>query len=70
MSLKALEVQTGIQRAIPGEQKILLALEMSVFTRDLAKERIRRDHPFWNEMQVDRELLRIAFLPKSLPANF
>ena len=65
----ALEVQLRIQRAMSGEQRFLLAFEMSVFARDLAKERIRREHPQWNEADVARELLRLAFLPDPLPVR-
>lgn len=50
-----------------GEQRITLAYEMSMFARDLAREGIRRDHPDWTEAQIARELLRLAFLPATLP---
>jgi len=50
-----------------GEQRILLAFEMSLFARDLARAGIQRDHPAWDEARVDRELLRLAFLPDPLP---
>jgi len=52
-----------------GEQRLLLAFEMSLFARDLAGERIRCEHPEWEESRVARELLRIAFLPAPLPAR-
>lgn len=68
-SPKAHEMQLQIHRSMSGEQRILIALEMSLFARDLASERIRSEHPDWNELQVQRELLRIAFLPKPLPAH-
>lgn len=61
-------LQLQIQRAMPGEQRLLLALEMSLFARELAKEGIRREHPEWSEAQVARELVRLAFLPALLPA--
>jgi hypothetical protein len=61
-------VQLQIQRAIPGEQRLIIALEMSLFARELAKQRIRQEHPDWAESQVSRELLRLAFLPAPLPA--
>lgn len=50
-----------------GEQRLLIAFEMSLFARDLAKAGIRRDHPEWPESQVALELLRLAFLPAALP---
>jgi hypothetical protein len=60
-------LQLEIQNAMSGEQRLLLALDMSLFARELAKEGVRRDHPEWTEAQVARELLRLAFLPSSLP---
>ena len=46
-----------------------MALEMSLFARELAKERIRKAHLEWSEVQVVRELVRLAFLTASLPAR-
>ena len=65
----AREIQLQVQRAMSGEQRLLLAFEMSEFARDLARKRIRLDHPEWEEGQVARELLRIAFLPAPLPSG-
>jgi len=62
-------VRLQVQRTLSGEQRLLLALEMSQFARDLAREGIRRDHPEWSETQVARELIRLAFLPAPLPAR-
>jgi hypothetical protein len=50
-----------------GEQRLLVAFEMSMFARELAKEGIRQEHPDWSETQVARELIRLAFLPEPLP---
>jgi len=58
-----------IQNAMSGEQRLLLALEMSLFARELAKAGIRRDHPEWTEAQVAHELLRLAFFPAPLPVG-
>jgi hypothetical protein len=63
-------LQLKIQNAMSGEQRLLLALEMSLFARELAKAGIRRDHPEWTEAQVARELLRLSFLPAPLPVGF
>jgi hypothetical protein len=52
-----------------GEERFLLAVEMSLFARELARERIRAEHPDWPEADVARELLRLAFLPDPLPAR-
>ena len=62
-------LQLKIQSAMSGEQRMLLAFEMSLFARELAKEGIRRDHPEWTEGQIARELMRLAFLPSPLPAG-
>jgi hypothetical protein len=51
-----------------GEQRLLLAFEMSMFARELNRAGIRHDHPVWTEPQVARELLRLAFLPEPLPS--
>jgi hypothetical protein len=60
--------QLEILRAMSGEQRMMLAYEMSMFVRELMKEGIRRDHPDWTEAQIARELLRRAFFPAPLPA--
>ena len=62
-------VQFQILRAVPGEQRLLMALEMSLFARELAKARIRLEHPDWPEKRVARELVRLAFLPAPMPAR-
>jgi hypothetical protein len=61
-------VQIDVLRAMSGEQRILLAFEMSLFARELAREGIRREHPDWPEARVARELLRLAFFPAPLPS--
>jgi len=66
-SHKAQAVQVEIQRSMSGEQRLRLAFETSQFARELSRERIRREHPDWLETQLDRELLRLAFLPAPLP---
>ena len=60
-------VQLRIQQAMSGEQRLLLAFEMSLFARELARAGIRQEHPEWSETEVARELLRLAFLPAPLP---
>ena len=62
-------VQLGIQRAMSGERRLLLALDMSVTARDLAIAGIHSDHPEWSEAEVRRELLRHAFIPGQLPVR-
>jgi hypothetical protein len=62
-------VPLRVQRKMPGEERLLMALEMSLFTRELAKERIRRELPEWSDTDVQRELLRRAFLSGPMPAS-
>jgi len=68
-SREAEKVQLQIQRNMSGEQRILLAFEMSLFARELARARIQHDHPDWDDTRINRELLRLAFLPDPLPAR-
>lgn len=67
---EAQAVQEEIIRAMTGEQRVLLAFEMSEFVRELARSGIRQQHPDWPEDLVARELLRLAFFPKPLPPGF
>jgi len=62
-------VQLEIQRTMSGEQRFLMALEMSLFARELAKERIRAEHPEWTHSRVALELVRLALLPAPMPAR-
>jgi hypothetical protein len=57
------------ERAMTGEQRILEALEMSLFAREVAKAKVRADHPEWSETQVAREVLRLEFLPEPMPSG-
>lgn len=62
-------VQLELHRAMTGERKIALAYEMSMFGRELNRARLRQEHPEWTETEIVRELLRLAFFPKPLPAG-
>ena len=62
-------VQLKVQRAMSGEQRLLMAFEMSMFARELAMARVRSEHPDWPEKQIAMELLRLAFLPDPRPAS-
>jgi len=61
--------QMQIEAAMTGEERLREAFDMSEFARELAKARIRRDNPSWDESQVAREALRLAFLPAPLPSG-
>jgi hypothetical protein len=66
---EAQALQDQIHRAMTGEQRVMLAFEMILFARELARAGIRELHPDWPDDRVARELLRLAFLPKPLPAG-
>jgi hypothetical protein len=66
-SSAAQAVQLEVQRSMSGEQRLLLAFEMSLFARELNRGRIRHEHPEWQEARIARELLRLVFLPAPLP---
>lgn len=68
-SAAAQAVQLNIHRSMSGEQRLLLAYEMSMFARELNRARLLREHPEWTEASIARELLRLAFLPAPLPAG-
>lgn len=63
-------VQVEIYRKMTGEQRLLLAFEMSMSARELIRARLLSEHPEWTEAQIAHELLRLAFFPQPLPAGF
>jgi hypothetical protein len=65
----AARVQVEILRRMTPAQRLDIAMEMSDATREGALSRIRSEHPDWTDWQVKRELLRLTFLPKPLPAG-
>lgn len=69
-SPEARAIQDEILRAMTGEQRVELAFEMSMFARELTRAGIQHEHPDWPEDRVARELLRLIFLPRPLPAGF
>lgn len=66
---EARAIQEQIQRRMSGEQRLLLAWDMSLFARELTRAGIRHEHKDWSEAQVEREMLRLAFPPCPLPAG-
>jgi len=63
-------MQARILDAMSGEQRVLLAFEMSHYMHELAKQGIRDLHPDWAEDQVTREFLRSLFPPGKAPRGF
>ncbi|HEY0021917.1 MAG TPA: hypothetical protein VGB24_03375 [Longimicrobium sp.] len=66
-SPEAAAIQDEIIRRMTGEQRLLLAIEMSEFARELAASRLRQEHPDWTDWEIKRELLRYAFEGLPLP---
>ena len=60
-------MQIKIARAMTVEQRLLIALDLSLMLRDLMKAGIRNDHPKWSEQQVEHEAQRLTFFPEPLP---
>ncbi len=56
-----------VQSFMTGEQKVLLSFEMSYFDREIRKQKARKEHPEWSELEVMHEILRQAFLPSPVP---
>jgi hypothetical protein len=63
-------VQRAAQRALSGDRRLEIAMEMSLVARRLAESRIRSEHPDWSSTQVARELLRLAFHPAAIPPGY
>lgn len=60
--LTVAEMQVAAQRRLTGEQRLSLAFEMSRLARQLLLARLGHEHPDWSRRQMERELLRSAFL--------
>ena len=63
-------MQARILDSMSGEQRVLMAFEASHYIHELAKQRIRDDHPDWPEDKVMRAFLRSLFPPGGEPQGF
>ncbi len=54
---EAREVQTAVYRRMGGARRVEIALELSELVRDLARARIRQQHPAFDDRAVEDELL-------------
>jgi hypothetical protein len=63
-------MQSRIHESMSGEQRLLMALEMSYFAHELAKQGLRDAHPDWQEERVRREFLRSLFPPARHPLAY
>jgi hypothetical protein len=66
-SPEAAEIQASIYRGMTGEERLQLAVQMSVAARELTLARLRVQHPEWSDRELKRELLRYAFGSAPLP---
>jgi hypothetical protein len=62
-------IQSQIHERMSGEQRLLMALEMSHFAHELAKQGLRDAHPDWSENRVQREFLLSLFPPGMAPSG-
>jgi len=60
-------MQIRIFRSMTIEQHLETALEISLLSRALMRAGVRRDHPDWSDIEIQREVPRLAFLPQPLP---
>ena len=63
-------MQARILDSMSGEQRLLMAFEASHFVHELAKQRIRDEHPDWTAQKVTREFLLSLFPPGKAPRGF
>ncbi len=54
---EAREVQTAVYRRMGGARRVEIAFELSELVRDLARARIRKQHPSFDDRAVEDELL-------------
>ena len=57
------KMQADLHEAMSGEQRVMLAFEMSDAMHELAKQYLRDRHPEWPEKQVTRHYL-FSLLPE------
>ena len=67
---KIQEMHDRMIMAMSEEKRLRLALDACELSRALARAGIRSRHPDWSEEQIEREFLRILFLPDPLPSGF
>jgi hypothetical protein len=52
---------------LAGGQRMSLWFEVSMFDRDIRKQKIRREHPDWSELEVMHQIMRQAFRSEPVP---
>ena len=66
----ARDLQDQAMRRMTGAERLQLASEMSVVTRELTMARFRQEHPDWEPTRLLAELLRSVLPADSLPPQF
>ena len=64
---EAAAIQSQVIERLTVAQRLELTFEMSALARARARPRLREEHADWGENELDRELLRLVFLPDDLP---
>jgi hypothetical protein len=62
---EALEEQLRRYRRMTGEQRLLIALRLHELSCDVARDAIRRQHPFATPEEVEQQLHRRLELARS-----
>ena len=66
---RAAAIQTRVLRGLGGSRRLTMALEMSLFARELALTRLGRQHPEWSDRELNLELLRQVYPSLSHPLS-
>jgi len=56
-----------IHRRLSGPERMRIGMDMSLAGRAMCKAGLHREHPDWTEVRLQKEILRYAFQPGSLP---
>jgi hypothetical protein len=63
---ESVRMQAAIHAAMTTEERLRIAIDMSDFTRDLARAGLRARRPELSEAEIERELLRLLY-PNEAP---
>jgi len=59
-SAEAVKIQDAVHRRLTGAARLRIALDMSETVRELARARLRSQHPEWDARRLALELLRLV----------
>ena len=65
----AAAIQVRVLKGLSDSKRLAMALEMSLFARELALTRLGRQHPEWSDRELNLELLRQVYPPLSHPLS-